>query len=512
MTPKYKSFPRRLLGAGLLLAFSATATGDDLPGKLDAFMAEMEQSPYAPPSYSLAVASGDGLLYSRLHGNKVAGSDAPLSMETPLYIASVSKSFMGLLAANLDADGVLSLDATLASEWPGLDLPEPIDPAKITMRKLLSHDFGFENAPLVVRTAYIGGTPVADYEEILEQHSAPTGPGFSYDNLGYLIYAAVLERKTGRSWKDWLKSDIHGPLGLTSASNVPSEIPVADIGLGNHFNPLSTTGWDVAPAKQDDMMHPAGGHFISTADAMKWLQANMKRKLFDPAIYETAQTAYAKRDPAKKYADMTCDGYGLGWQSCDYNGHRVFYHGGTYDGMMIFMVFLPDDDLVVSSVNGARAFGWTFGWSALQQAIDYALNVKGADANAAKRLEGRVASQARYANFRVRIREDALRKATSPEAAALRAKLVGTYRSSAYGDASLCDVGGKLTLKIGHFAAEILAGRDNTAYMLERAFGEPSKLKIKQQTGAAAPSFTWQGGTFDHVTSEGCLGVEDNSR
>ncbi|MFC7296815.1 prephenate dehydratase domain-containing protein, partial [Marinobacter aromaticivorans] len=35
--------------------------------------------------------------------------------------------------------------------------------------------------------------------------------------------------------------------------------------------------------------------------------------------------------------------------------------------MMIFMLYLPDDDLVVSSINGARAFGWTFGWNAVQQ-------------------------------------------------------------------------------------------------------------------------------------------------
>ncbi|WP_262691919.1 serine hydrolase domain-containing protein [Kordiimonas aestuarii] len=512
MNRKPTNMPRRVLGAGVLLAFSCAANADSLADKLDGFMAEMEQSPYAPPSYSLAVASGDTLLYSRLHGKKVAGADAPLDMNTRLYIASVSKSFMGLLAAKLDAEGVLSLDTTLADEWPGLELPEPINPAGITMRKLLSHNFGFENDPLVIRTAYVGGTPVADFEAILEQHSVPIEPGFSYDNLGYLIYAAVLERKTGRSWTDWLKSDIHGPLGLTSASNTPSELPQAELGLGNHFNPISKTGWSVAVAKKDDMMHPAGGHFISTKDAVKWLQANLNRAVFEPSVYGVAQTAYAKREPAKKYADMSCDGYALGWQTCDYAGHRVFYHGGTYDGMMIFMVFLPDDDLVISSINGARAYGWTFGWNALQQATDYALGLEAADSNAARRLEGRVESQAGYANFRVRIREEALRKATSPEAATLRSALVGSYASPAYGAATLCDVDGRLTLEIGNFSAEILAGPEGTAYLLERAYGEPSKLTVSRGGEGGAVSFTWEGGTFNRVSGNGCLGGEDVSR
>ncbi len=512
MNRKTTSMPWRLLGAGLLLASSCLAKADSLSDKLDGFMAEMEQSPYAPPSYSLAVASGDRLLYSRLHGNKVADGDVPLDMDTRLYIASVSKSFMGLLAARLDAEGVLSLDATLADEWPELGLPDPIDPATITMRMLLSHNFGFENDPLVIRTAYIGGTAIADFEEILEQHSVPIESGFSYDNLGYLIYAAVLERKTGRSWKDWLKNDIHRPLGLESASNIPSEIPVADIGLGNHFNPLSKTGWSVATAKQDDLMHPAGGHFISTHDAVRWLQANLNKAVFDPAVYDTAQTAYAERTPAKKYADMTCDGYGLGWQTCDYAGHRVFYHGGTYNGMMIFMVFLPDNNLVVSSINGARAYGWTFGWNALQQAVDYALGLEAADDNASRRLEGRVESQAGYAHFRMRIREDALRKATSLEAAALRSELIGTYKSPAYGDATICDAGGRLTLRVGHFSAEVLASTEGRAYLLERAYGEPSKLDVSRGNADDALSFGWEGGTFNHVSGDGCLGGEDVSR
>lgn len=492
------------------LAFSNLTMADtgEMPAKLDAFMAEQELSPLSPPSYSLVVASGEKILYSRLKGERAPGSDTPLAMDDRLYIASVSKSFTGLLAAKLDADGVLSLDATLAEEWPSLELPEPIDASRITMRMLLSHNFGFENDPLVVRTAYVGDTPVADYEAILESHSVPIEPGFSYDNLGYLIYAAVLERKTGRSWKDWLASDIHLPLGLSTATNVPSSIPEGKLAPGYHFSPLAKTGWDVAPAKADDLVHPAGGHFISSADAVRWLQANLTRSVLEGEIYETAQTAYATREPAKKYADMSCDGYGLGWQTCDYAGHRVFYHGGTYDGMMIFMLFLPDDNLAVASINRARAFGWTFGWNATLQAIDYALGLEGAEDNAARRLDGRLASQERYGQFRARIRETALRDAASPEAAPLRAALPGHYTSPAYGEADVCDIGGKLVFTAGRFNAELLAGTGGKGYMLERAYGEPSKVEMAHEDDGKV-TFKWEGGTFTRSGDAACLGAAE---
>ena len=501
-----------------VFSVSAAALADqlerasDLASKLDPFMAEMEASPLAPPSYSLVIASGNQFLYSRLHGDRILGGGQPVTMDTPFYIASVTKSFVGLLAAKLDADGVLSLDAPLADLWPTLDLPAPIDPASITMRDLLSHTAGLENDPLVVRTAYIGGTDVDAYETILEEHSKAIERSFSYDNLGYLIYSAVLEKQTGRSWKEWLKTDIQAPLGLSTATSSPRAISTDKIALGNHFSPVSKAGWEPARAKADDQMHPAGGLFISTGDAVRWLQANLNQSQFGSSVYGVAHAAYAERSPAKKYADMACSGYGLGWQTCDYSGHRVFYHGGTYDGMMIFMAFLPDDDLVISSINGARAYGWTFGWYSLQQGLDYALGLEKADDNATRRLKGRVESQQGYLRYRVKIREQALRGATTPQAAKLRADLIGSYISPAYGASSICDIDGKLTLTIGKFSAEVVAGFEDKAFVMERAYGEPDKLELSRGEGIGALSFQWEGGTFHKRAGKACVGAEVQSR
>lgn len=506
---------RALFGACFVISFyclnalsaNAGQSGHDLVAKLDAFMEAQDAGPLAPPSYTLAVASGNELLYSRARGTAIHGEERPLTLDTPVYIASVTKSFMGLLAAKLDADGVLPLKSTIAEAWPELKLPAPLDPSAITMLDLLSHTSGIVNDPLVIRTAYSGGTPTRDYKQILETHSTSGERTFDYENLGYLVYAAIAEQKTGKTWQRLLNDYVHTPLGLATASNMPSEIAPDVIGLGNDLSPLDRSGWRAAPAKSDDQMHPAGGHFISTYDAVRWLQAHVKRDVFEAGVYEAAHTQYARREPTKKYADMSCDGYALGWNTCSYEGHRLYYHGGTYNGMMIFMMFLPDDDLVISSINGARAMGWTFGWNTVMQALDLALELDGGADNAKRRLEGRAASQVRYLNYRVRIREAALRKATTTDAVALRQALIGSYHSDAFGNASVCETDdGKVMFAIGQFSAEVLATGANTFVLLERAYGEPGEVTVETPTN---PVFEWEGGRFKRVDPNGCVGSED---
>ncbi len=493
---------------GMAPASGASSSDSDLSRQMSTFMQQLESDALTPPSYTLAIASGDDLLYSRTRGNQVLGDGNPVTMDTRFYIASVTKSFMGLLAAKLDADGIIPLDSTLADMWPSLELPEPLDASTITMIDLLSHTSGILNDVLVIRTAYTGGAGTNLYEEILERNSTALDRTFDYENIGYLVYAAIVEQQTGRSWQDWLATDIHTPLGLTTAVNHTSKVDISVLGLGNDLAPLNRNGWSAAAAKADDLMHPAGGHFISSNDMVKWLQAHVNRSVFSPSIYDSAHQPYAARTPAKKYSDMTCGGYGLGWNTCQYAGRKVMYHGGTYNGMMIFVGFMPEDNLVISSINGARAYGWTFGWNSFLQGIDYALGLDAADANAKRRLEGRAASRMRYLNYRVRVREQALRAATTLEAATLRVAITGSFHSPDYGSATVCETDGKLLFNTGHYSAEMITGPNQTAFLLERAYGEPEEVELGKDSATGALTFTWQGGLFKHVSEGGCIGTE----
>src|SRR5690606_3372753 len=59
----------------------------------------------------------------RVEGVADVRTGVPADGRTAFYVASMTKSFVGLLAAKLDAMGILPLATTLAGQWPALLLP-----------------------------------------------------------------------------------------------------------------------------------------------------------------------------------------------------------------------------------------------------------------------------------------------------------------------------------------------------------------------------------------------------
>src|SRR5688572_11994177 len=133
---------------------------------------------------AIAVVQNDKILYQRTFG-----ADA----ETPFYLASVPKSFTALTARLLAQEKKLDLDAPLTTTLPTLKLPAPLDPARMSVRDLLTHRLGFQNDGFTWRTSYSRDWTDAQLFTILERHSAVTPRVFTYDNLGYALTAYAVE-------------------------------------------------------------------------------------------------------------------------------------------------------------------------------------------------------------------------------------------------------------------------------------------------------------------------------
>jgi CubicO group peptidase (beta-lactamase class C family) len=265
-------------------------------------------------------------------------TSAPATDDTPFYIASQTKAFMGLLAVKLDAQGVFALDQTLADVWPDLTLPDGADPKAITLRQLLSHQGPFENAALSFRTAYSDRVPAADYERLMREGSQARAPGYKYSNLGYLIYAAALELKTGRDWRDWLDQALFQPLGMTRSGARPSRLD----GLPSYHRWMGERGWDTFSGKPDDLMQAAGGLVVSPMDMARWLQVQLGAA--DDAVRpEWVAQAQTQQIAADIRGDvLPCQGYALGWNLCRVGGVDVRIHGGAYTGMRSGMAVSPE--------------------------------------------------------------------------------------------------------------------------------------------------------------------------
>src|SRR5256885_14647028 len=132
-------------------------------------------APKAMPATAAAAASDKGVLYEGAFGKRQLGQDAPMTLDTVVWIASMTKAITAAAAMQLVERGKLGLERPAREVVPevaaakvlaGFDaagkprLREPKRP--ITLRQLLTHTagFGYEIwAPAIAQYQTATGTP-----------------------------------------------------------------------------------------------------------------------------------------------------------------------------------------------------------------------------------------------------------------------------------------------------------------------------------------------------------------
>ena len=353
---------------------------------MNGFIAALRQSPAAPPGSAVIVVHRGVTIFESASGVRDLSTGAPLTMDTPIYNASVTKSYTGLLAAMLDAERKLPLGATLSDIWPGQTLPPPLDPRAVTIAKLLSHSSEVREGGMVFRSVVTGEISARQVPAMLANHARPTGPGFTYDNFGPFVWSAMAEKVTGRTWHQLLQDRILTPLGHRHSASRTESIPAADIA---HCHPRAAGRWHVAPPKATAVMNAAGGMFTSARDAGSWLKlfltdgrsaggripAALLRRTWQPVSVQSRNMWGLQRD-----------GYGLGWDLGTYDGRRFVSRSGGFAGCRAISLFLPAEGLGIAVLTNGDAGANDYDAAIVKQAIDYFTNRPDAAARAAVRI------------------------------------------------------------------------------------------------------------------------------
>jgi methyl acetate hydrolase len=230
------------------------------------------------PGVVAMAANDDGPVYEGAAGVREAGQDDPITPDTMLRVASMTKMVTTVAALRLYEQGKLDLDApveTYRPEFAELQVLEGFDgdtprlrpPAgKATIRQLMSHTSGlsywFWNKD-IDRFEQLTGVPnVLPGSD--EAFKAPLvgDPGAIYEygiNTDWL--GRVVEAIAGQSLADEIEQHITGPLGMTNTTRRMS----ADQRAGS--TPIHVRGedgaWqatDIDWAQEPDFW--GGGHFL----------------------------------------------------------------------------------------------------------------------------------------------------------------------------------------------------------------------------------------------------------
>jgi CubicO group peptidase (beta-lactamase class C family) len=457
---------------------------DHRTAALEAFVEEAMALELAPGA-SVTVVDGDEVAFLRGYGWADIARSRPMTAETPFYIASSTKSFTGMAAAILDADGRLELDAPLSRYLPGVRLRAPSSEDSITLRAQLTHTHGLDNGgPIVIRTAYTG-----DHDEdvligLLEQQPAgEQGRAFEYGNLGYNVAGLAIDRALGTSWKDVLAEEIFGPLGMDATTAYMSRVEEDARATPYGWEP---DGWEARRyAKDDANMHAAGGLVTTGEDLGRWLVANLNlgrlqgRQAIPAAAVREAHRPMAENDDA--WGPFTREGYALGWHVGTYDGSRQLHHFGGFPGFHTHVSFLPEERVGVAVLVNESGMGSALATGIAAYAYDVYRGVEDlaarSDALLARLTEERDRSRAG-------IRADRERRAARPQRLPhpLQA-YAGVFENPDYGRTIWEVRGDRLfaTMGIAESDVEVYDGASNA-------------LRVELTGGGIVASFDFPGG------------------
>ena len=169
--------------------------------ELGSFIDKLRSSPHAPPGFVVVAVDRKQSVFEGAYGVRDVASGVAMSLDTPIYNASVTKAYTGVLAAILDDRGELPLSTSLHDMWPDLTLPAGLDPATITVSRLLSHSSELSAGGLIYKSVVTGEVTAEDVPAHLHAFATRSAPGFVYSNLGPFVYSAMVEHKTGLPWR-----------------------------------------------------------------------------------------------------------------------------------------------------------------------------------------------------------------------------------------------------------------------------------------------------------------------
>ena len=272
------------------------------------------------PGAGLAIVKGDRILHTAGYGRNADGS--PVTPDTVMAIASLSKSFTATMVMQLVVQGAVSLDAQARQYLPEF---RPIDPraGRITVRQLLNHSSGltFETLPgatvrgrsplhhsLEERVAWLSGATL---------RSEP-GTQTTYDNFGYEMLARLVERVSGKPFDANLRDSVFTPLGMRSTRSFLTTRDEVTVPTGH----MMMFGFPVRWPMPADLVAGAGGISSSASDLARWLtfQASDGRtanghQLLPPEIVAGMHAASAPGSD-----------YGFGWRQGQLADGTTYYH------------------------------------------------------------------------------------------------------------------------------------------------------------------------------------------
>jgi CubicO group peptidase (beta-lactamase class C family) len=318
--------------------------------RMDPLFAEWDKRD--SPGCALAIVQDGQIAYARGYGMANLEYDIPLMPGSVFHIASISKQFTTMAIALLEQEGQLSFEDDMRKYLP--EMPDYGVP--ITLRHLAHHTSGLRDQWDLLFLAGWREDDLKTNADVLYLASRQKvlnfkpGDEYLYSNTGYTLLALIVERVSGKSFRQFTTERIFTPLQMTQTHfHDDHSMIVKNRAYG--YLPKPDGGFRISIPNFDTI--GASSLFTTIEDLARWSNNYAHAIVGGQPVIEKMLKPGVLND-----GEML--GYALGVSIAPYRGLRTFGHSGADAGYRSDFIAFPDHGLAIilfcnlGSMNPAR--------------------------------------------------------------------------------------------------------------------------------------------------------------
>jgi len=325
----------------LLSSIQVLAFPQDQISKIDALIKVYND--YGQFNGSVLVATEGEVIYKKGFGLANREWNIPNKPDTKFRLGSITKQFTSMLILQLVEQGKIDLQGKLSEYLPYYRNDTG---SRVTVHHLLTHSSGipsYTSMPNFFEEISRDPYPVDKFVQKYCSGDLQFEPGskYRYNNSGYFILGAIVEKVTEKTYAEVLQESIFLPLGMEDSGydlHGPI-IPNRASGYSNAFE-----GYTNAPYLDMSLPYAAGSLYSTAEDLYIW----------DQALY-TEKPLPAKLKQLMFTPHIANYGYGWGIRKKTLPGQEgklnSISHGGGINGFNTLIERLVDDRHLIVLLN-----------------------------------------------------------------------------------------------------------------------------------------------------------------
>ena len=297
------------------------------------------------PGMAVIVTRKGQVLHRAAYGMANVELGVALQPDHVLRIGSVTKQFTSAAIMMLAEEGKLAVTDPVTKFLPDY----PTQGKTITVEHLLTHTSGIQSYTDMPkwRNMFRQDMPLTELIDLFKNEPMQFEPGarWRYNNSGYILLGAIVEKVSGKKYADFVQERIFTPLGMADTRYDVTEQVIQRRAAG-----YGRAGDRIVNAQYLSMTQPyAAGALMSTVDDLaKWDAVLTAGRVINADSLARSVASY-------RLSGGNESGYGYGWSLGRYEGRAVQEHGGGIHGFRSYVLRIPSDGVYVAVLSNIAA-------------------------------------------------------------------------------------------------------------------------------------------------------------